>query len=78
MKPLQDKRREDFMTVENRGHGTVRSLNNSNHLTLDWRIQWGEHPTAQNARMSQLLEVSMGKYKAVISRQELENYLRHA
>lgn len=77
MKPLKGVKLDSFGEVEMRGYGTARSLNNTTHLTMDWRLQWGDSDQAHKNRMSQVVEITMGKEKAIFSRQELERYLRH-
>ncbi len=73
MKPLQGVKLDKFGEVDKRGWGVVRDLNNRNHLTMDWRLQWDK----DEYRQQQLVTISLGKSTAVISRQELERYLRH-
>ena len=78
MKPLEKVKLTPFAEVEQRGWGEVRDLSGRNrNITLDWRLQWGEHAANEEAHQRQLVEIKMGKYTAVVSRQELERYLRH-
>lgn len=77
MKPLEKAKLDPFKEVEERGWGIVRPLTGSEPLKLDWRIQWGDNPTAEQARLQQLVSIEIGNQKVTVSRQELERYLRH-
>lgn len=77
MKALKGVKLDPFGEVDQRGWGTARDLSGRNHMTFDWRMQWGDSERQQANRQEQLVEITMGKERAVFSRQELERYLRH-
>lgn len=79
MKPLNKVKLTPFAEVEQRGWGSVRNLSHKgpNELILDWRIQWGESGHNQEAHQRQLVEITLGNKSVLVSRQELERYLRH-
>lgn len=77
MKPLEGARLDPFGVVEERGWGTARDLTGRNHMTFDWRLQWGDTDRNKQNRKQQLVEITIGKERAIFSRQEIERYLRH-
>lgn len=68
---------DPFKVVEERGWGRVRSLSSNGSMVLDWRIQWED----DDRRKRQLVRIKLDNVpkngELVVSRQELERYLRH-
>lgn len=64
---------DDFDTTRQRGWGVCRDLTGRNHVTVDWRAQWGN----EEARKYQVFELIIGKEKATVSYEELYRLLRH-